>query len=134
MCSSDLIYHLDGPGALRHLDSLLAIPELNAIQWVPGAGREEFYRWIPVFRKVQAAGKGLQVNCRLTEIDQVIETLDPHGLYLAVGGVPSREAAEALLKKLEQWSAARSQGSGAKGQEPGARSCARPSPAGACTW
>ena len=128
------IYHLDGPGALRHLDSLLAIPELNAIQWVPGAGREEFYRWIPVFRKVQAAGKGLQVNCRLTEIDKVIETLDPHGLYLAVGGVPSREAAEALLKKLEQWSAARSQGSGAKGQEPGARSCARPSPAGACTW
>ena len=26
------IYHLDGPGALRHLDSILAIPELNALQ------------------------------------------------------------------------------------------------------
>ena len=32
------VYHLDGPGAIRHLDSLLALPRLTAIQWVPGAG------------------------------------------------------------------------------------------------
>jgi len=40
------IYHLDGPGALRHLDSLLAIPELDALQWVFGAGNEGFSRWV----------------------------------------------------------------------------------------
>ena len=27
------LYHLDGPNALTHLDSLLEIPELDAIQW-----------------------------------------------------------------------------------------------------
>lgn len=27
------IYHLDGEGALRHLDSILEIPGLRAIQW-----------------------------------------------------------------------------------------------------
>ncbi|MCL2527006.1 MAG: trimethylamine corrinoid protein 2 [Defluviitaleaceae bacterium] len=32
------IFHLDGPDALRHLDSLLALPNINAIQWVFGAG------------------------------------------------------------------------------------------------
>ena len=34
------IYHCDGPGQLIHLDSLLSIPALNGIQWVPGAGDE----------------------------------------------------------------------------------------------
>jgi hypothetical protein len=99
------IYHLDGPGALRHLDSLLAIPELHAVQWVFGAGNEGFGRWIPVYKKIQAAGKGIQVNCTYDELDQIIETLNPHGVYLTMGGVPSREAAEDLLKKLERWAA-----------------------------
>jgi hypothetical protein len=54
------IYHLDGPGALRHLESILSIPELNALQWVPGAGRENFSQWVQVYRQVQAAGKGIR--------------------------------------------------------------------------
>ena len=32
------IFHLDGPGAARHIDALLDLPELQAIQFVPGAG------------------------------------------------------------------------------------------------
>ena len=31
-------YHLDGPGQLPHLDSLLTIPELKGVQWVYGEG------------------------------------------------------------------------------------------------
>jgi 5-methyltetrahydrofolate--homocysteine methyltransferase len=30
------LYHLDGPGELTHLDLLCTIPNLHAIQWVPG--------------------------------------------------------------------------------------------------
>ncbi|NLO36424.1 MAG: hypothetical protein GX112_08745, partial [Clostridiaceae bacterium] len=30
------LYHLDGPGELVHLDLLCTIPNLHAIQWVPG--------------------------------------------------------------------------------------------------
>ena len=33
------IFHLDGPGALKHLDMLLEIPKLAGIQWVYGAGQ-----------------------------------------------------------------------------------------------
>ena len=39
------IYHLDGPGALRHLDTILAIPDLDALQFVPGAGNEGSFRF-----------------------------------------------------------------------------------------
>ncbi len=99
------IYHLDGPGALRHLDALLAIPELNAIQWVFGAGNEGFHRWVDVYKKIQAAGKGIQVNCTYDELDMIMETLDPHGVYLAMSEVPDREAALDMLVKLEKWAA-----------------------------
>jgi hypothetical protein len=97
------IYHLDGPGALQHLDSLLAIPDLNAVQWVFGAGNEGYARWVPVYRRIQAAGKGVQVICTYDEISAVIETLDPRGLYLTVSGVPSRDAGLAMLRDLEKW-------------------------------
>ena len=97
------IYHLDGPGALRHLDSILDIAELDALQWVFGAGNEGFHRWVHVYRRVQAAGKGIQVTCDIQEVSQVMETLSPRGLYLSVGGVSSREEGETLLRRLEQW-------------------------------
>jgi hypothetical protein len=97
------IYHLDGPGALRHLDSILAIPELDALQFVPGAGNEGFARWVDVYRRAQSAGKAIQVLCDWHEIDFIVETLDPHGVFLSVSGVPDRDAAQAMLHKLERW-------------------------------
>ena len=97
------IYHLDGPGALRHLDSLLSLPELYAVQWVPGAGNEYFSRWVHVYQKIQAAGKGIQVNCRLDEIPLVMETLQPEGMFLWVSGVPDIESGAGLLGQLEDW-------------------------------
>lgn len=97
------IYHLDGPGALRHLDAILSIAELDALQFVPGAGREGYHKWVQVYRKTQTMGKAIEVFCTFQEIDAVTETLDPHGVYLNVSGVPSRDAAEAMLKRLESW-------------------------------
>ncbi len=97
------IYHLDGPGALRHLDSILSIPELDAVQWVFGAGNEGFHRWIDVYRKIQAAGKGVQVICFYPEIDAIIQALSPCGLFLSVSDVPDRRSGLAMLEKLERW-------------------------------
>ncbi len=97
------IYHLDGPGAIRHLDALLDIPELDAIQYVPGASNEGFHKWIDLYQRIQAADKGMQVLCHFEEINLIMETLNPRGVFLSVGGVPSREAGEAMLHKLECW-------------------------------
>ncbi|MCC7354580.1 MAG: hypothetical protein IT330_12605 [Anaerolineae bacterium] len=101
------IYHLDGPRALHHLDSILSIPELDALQWVPGYRQEEYHRWVWVYQKAQAAGKGVQVLCNVSELEEVMETLDPHGLFLSVRDVPSREVGEDILKRLATWCAGR---------------------------
>jgi hypothetical protein len=100
------IYHLDGPGAIRHLDSLLGIKELNAIQFVPGSGNEKYERWVALYQKIQKAGKGIQVICSLSEIPLVIETLDPHGVLLSVSEVPDKESGLYLLSMLEKWAVA----------------------------
>jgi len=97
------IYHLDGPGALRHLDSLLGIKSLNAIQWVYGAGNGRASDWLPVYKKCQAAGKGLQINLELDEIDLFMRELKPNGLWLAIHGVQDREQGEAILKTMMTW-------------------------------
>jgi hypothetical protein len=53
-------YHLDGVGQLKHLDSLLSIPGLKGIQWVPGAGKPGVSEWPDVYRKIHDAGKLIQ--------------------------------------------------------------------------
>lgn len=97
------IYHLDGPGALQHLDSLLSIKELSAIQWVYGAGHGRATDWLHVYKKVQAAGKGIQLWAQPEEIDTIMEHLRPEGVWLGVGDVESVEQGEAIIKKVSGW-------------------------------
>lgn len=98
------IYHLDGPGALRHLDSLLQIKELDAIQWVCGAGNEGFARWAGVYQRIQRAGKGLTLEVRMDELPLVFEALRPEGLYfMGIAGIDSVETADAVLKRIAKW-------------------------------
>ncbi len=96
------IYHLDGPGALRHLDSLLRIEELNAIQWVYGAGNGKASDWLHVYRRCQDAGKGVQVGIHINELDTILENLKPEGLWLSIHGVKGRAQAAEVLKRLER--------------------------------
>lgn len=97
------VYHLDGPDALRHLDSLLTIKELNVIQWVYGAGHGRASDWMPVYKKCQAAGKGLQLGLAPDEIDFFMENLRPEGLWIGLHGVSTREEGDALVQRLARW-------------------------------
>jgi hypothetical protein len=97
------IYHLDGPNALHHLDSLLEIPELSAIQWVFGAGGGRPSDWMHVYQKCQAAGKGIQFYIDVNELDFFMESLTPKGLWIGFTNIRSTEEAEAVLRKLLTW-------------------------------
>ncbi|NLG25988.1 MAG: hypothetical protein GX558_11565 [Clostridiales bacterium] len=98
------IYHLDGPGALRHLDSLLGIEELDAVQWVCGAGREGYARWVKVYQKIQAAGKGIQLGCDVSELPLVFETLKPEGVWFAgISGISDEREAQAAVDRITRW-------------------------------
>ena len=100
------VYHLDGPGAIRHLDALLSLPELDAIQWVPGAGAPPVSEWIPLLRRIQAGGKLVQTYCEPWEVEVLLGELAPEGLFLTTTA-PSEAEAKELLKNTERWTAHR---------------------------
>lgn len=55
------MYHLDGPGELKHLDDILAIPGLKALQWIPGGQNPPSSTYPEVYEKTVAAGKSYWV-------------------------------------------------------------------------
>ena len=60
------MYHWDGPGAIPHFDHLLSLPELDMIQWTPGAGVEPVTdnRWWPLYHKtIEAGKKAILIGC-----------------------------------------------------------------------
>lgn len=67
------IYHLDGKGQLPHLDMLLALPELNGIQWQPGDGAPQQAEWPEVRRRIAAAGKNMQSHGSASDLRAIIE-------------------------------------------------------------
>jgi len=97
------IFHLDGPDAVRHLDLLLGIPEIQAIQWVPGAGALPMTRWIPLLKRIQAAGKSLHLSIWPHEVRTLLEELRPEGLMLSTR-VGSEAEANDLLERAAVWS------------------------------
>ncbi len=96
------IFHLDGPGALRHLDMVLELPGLNAVQWVYGDGHGPAANWIEVYQRCQTAGKAVQVLASdAADAMTVLDALDPRGVWLQVGqGFADQQAAEAFLAQL----------------------------------
>lgn len=85
-------YHLDGIGQLPHLDSLLAIPELKGIQWVPGAGHPDMAHWPKVYRKIRDAGKLIQVSGGFDILNALFDQLgSAEGICLIGGADLSRK-------------------------------------------
>lgn len=77
-------FHLDGIGMIPHLDALLEIPELKAIQWQPGAGKEELEQWYPLLKRMLDAGKSVQVYARAAEVVPLVDTLESRGVLAIV--------------------------------------------------
>lgn len=88
------IFHLDGPAALRHLDSLLQIKALKGIQWVYGAGQPSAAHWLGVLQKIQAAGKMIHIEVQHGDLPALKEHLKPEGLILNTGARSVEEARE----------------------------------------
>lgn len=95
------IYHLDGPQALRHLDTLLELEDLDAIQFVCGAGSSSS-QWLPVFKRIQDAGKCLQVSVEPREVPLFMQALRPAGVMLTTWASSVAEA-DALIAQVSRW-------------------------------
>ena len=98
------IYHMDGPGEFRHLDSLLSLPDLDAIQWTPGAGNPglEDPCWFPLYRRILESGKGLALlGVPFPCIDAVCDAVGTRGLFISAAA-PSADEGRALLRKWKK--------------------------------
>ena len=93
------LYHLDGVGAMHHLDALLEIKELNAIQWTPGVGEPQggSSKWYDLYKKILASGKSIMA-CWVTldELRPLLDNIGGDGVHLEMDFHNEREVEQAL--------------------------------------
>ncbi|MCF7838932.1 MAG: hypothetical protein K9N49_09920 [Candidatus Marinimicrobia bacterium] len=94
-------FHVDGVGMIPHLDALLTIRELKAIQWQPGAGKEDLAQWHDLLRKILAAGKSVQVYARAAEVKPLAAALGTRGV-MAVITDATHENMQALMANYRE--------------------------------
>jgi len=96
------IYHLDGPGALRHVDRILELPGVNGIQWVYGAGQPSARHWVELLKKIQNAGKLIHIQCEPDDVEPLCSELNPEGVLLKIDDCKNREEVERLVSLAEK--------------------------------
>ena len=91
------LYHLDGMEQLRHLDMLLSIPNLKAIQWTHVSGQPSPIQFLPVLRRIQQSGVRLIINqVDVDEMLSLIEYLDPGKIHFVIETSTPQDAANAV--------------------------------------
>ena len=93
------LYHLDGVGAMHHLDALLEIKELNAIQWTPGVGEPQggSPKWYDLYKKILAGGKSIMA-CWVTldELRPLLDNIGDDGVHIEMDFHNEREVEQAM--------------------------------------
>lgn len=101
------MYHLDGTTCLQHLDQLLDIQPLKAIEWTPQAGRASggSPEWYDLYRRIKAGGKSVQViEVADEELIPLLDAIGPQGTYILMRDTHrSLDQAEKLLHQLEPY-------------------------------
>lgn len=106
------LYHLDGPDAIRHLDAIMEIDDLKALQWTCGAGQPDggSERWYGIYDKVTAAGKSLWIQLYEGGLSDWIEStqrlIDRYGtkaLYIIYPDMSVKEAHELMEYAETNW-------------------------------
>jgi len=97
-------FHLDGPQCIHnHTDALLVLDEIKCIQFTPGAGSPPTSspEYIPVFQKIQAAGKNLYLLVDPQEIEFTLNNLSSRGLFINTYA-DTQEDADQIIKKVSR--------------------------------
>ena len=79
------MFHLDGSDCIPHLDLLLSIEALDAIEWtpdprVPSGGDPH---WYDMYRHILAEGKSVQpIGVQPDEVLPLLDAVGPEGIYI----------------------------------------------------
>jgi hypothetical protein len=90
------VFHLDGPDAARHAETLADHPDITAIQYTPGAGTPSALAKLEMFRAIQSRSVPLFIDAPRDEVERLSGELDPRGLAIRVTGIGSPAEADAL--------------------------------------
>jgi hypothetical protein len=97
------IYHVDGKGVAHHLDEILQLPNLHAIQWVQGVGDDmPIMQWVPLIKRIQAVGKSVMVDLAHSELEDFMAAVRPEGILLTMASQDEEEEF-AILKRIARW-------------------------------
>lgn len=96
------VFHLDGKGVANHVDRILEMPEINAIQWVQGMGADlPIMQWVPFIKKIQAAGKSVVVDLTPAELESFMAEVNPTGIFLCINADVAIQ--QDIIRKVEKW-------------------------------
>lgn len=96
------VFHLDGRGVARHIDAILSLPQIQAIQLVQGVAEDEpILQWVPLIRKIQRAGRSVVVCIQPDELQSFMDAVPPEGIYLTLAAPP--ETQRDVIAAVEKW-------------------------------
>lgn len=97
------VFHVDGKRVARHLDAILSVPQVHAIQWVQGVGDDQpIMQWVPQIKELQARGLPVIVDLTKYELDDFMEVMSPKGMFLWIA-TESEDEEITLLKHISKW-------------------------------
>lgn len=108
-----VLYHLDGPDAIRHVDALMEIEEIDALQWTSGdAGPDGTLEdWEVIYDKVRKAGKSLWIKVYSGEfedwiknVDRLVQKYGSKGMFFMFPEMSMEQAETLLAYADEHWS------------------------------
>lgn len=96
------VFHLDGPDAARHIDTLLEVPEIQAIQFTPGAGSPSALAWLEMLQRIQEKGRSLLIFTPAEEVVSLAQSLKPEGLAIFIEHSPRPTELDDLFEKFRR--------------------------------
>jgi 5-methyltetrahydrofolate--homocysteine methyltransferase len=93
-------YHLDGPGAIPHLEAICSIEKLGVIQWIAGSGEPSTRDWTWLFERIDALGKGAILSGDSQAVQRQWRTCKSRRLYFQLQAA-SRAEVDDCLQCLE---------------------------------
>ncbi|MDO4275701.1 MAG: cobalamin-dependent protein [Eubacteriales bacterium] len=108
-----VLYHLDGPAAIKHMDALMEIDGIDALQWTSGdAGPDgTLPDWDVIYDKAIAAGKSIWVKVYSGEfedwiknVERLVKKYGSHSLFLLFPEMSMEQAAYLLDYADKNWS------------------------------
>lgn len=96
------IYHFDGIEQEKHLNYILELKKLKAIQWTHVAGQPSASHFLPILKRIQDAGKCLIVMAPADDVPILLEHLSGKGLYIHTE-TEDQESAKAVIRYVEKY-------------------------------